>query len=81
MLDMDRRLGPWRLRVWGLGLNLVGNALALFGIARLMRGGAPWLLVLGALITLACIIALAAPSRGGTPDQLSRGGTPDQPRR
>ncbi len=64
MPDMDRRLGPWRLRVWGLALNFVGNALALFGVARVMRGGSAWLLATGILITVLCIAALATPSRG-----------------
>jgi len=64
MLDMDRKLGPWRLRVWGLALNLLGNAIALFGIVRVVRGGSPWLLVLGAAVTIVCVAALALPARG-----------------
>lgn len=65
MIDMDRKLGPWRLRLWGLIANLVGNALALFGIVRVVRGGSPALLIAGGLITVACVAALSIPSRGG----------------
>lgn len=64
MIDMDRTLGPWRLRVWGLLANFVGNVLALFGIVRVMRGGSAGLLVLGASVTVVCIALLAIPSRG-----------------
>jgi len=64
MIDMDRNLGPWRLRVWGLVANFVGNVLALVGIVRVMRGGAPWLLVAGGVITVICVALLAIPSRG-----------------
>lgn len=62
MIQIDRRLGPWSLRVWGLILNLVGNALALFGLVRFVEEGAIGLLVLGAALTVACIAALALPS-------------------
>ncbi len=62
MLDMDRMFGPWRLRVWGLVLNLIGNAIALFGIVRVVRGGSPWLLAVGAGITIVCVAALALPA-------------------
>ena len=63
MLDMDRRLGPWRLRVWGLVLNLIGNAIALFGIVQVVEGGSPLLLVIGGGITMACVVALGLPAR------------------
>jgi len=65
MIDMDRTLGRWRLRVWGLVVNLIGNGLALFGVVRVMRGGSPWLAVLGIAITVCCFAALSIPSRSG----------------
>lgn len=64
---MDRKVGPWRLRLWGLIANLVGNVLALFGVVRVVRGGSPALLWVGGAITVACVAALALPSRGEHP--------------
>ncbi|MFV1988626.1 MAG: hypothetical protein ACC682_15235 [Gemmatimonadota bacterium] len=61
MLDMDRKIGPWRLRVWGLVLNFVGNVIALFGIVRLVQGGSAFLLIIGASLTLVCSLTLAIP--------------------
>jgi hypothetical protein len=65
MLDMDRKVGPWRLRVWGLALNFVGNVIALSGIVKLVQGGSPVLLIVGAALTVGCILALAIPGRAG----------------
>jgi len=64
MIDLERRCGPWSLRVWGLIVNLLANALALFGLVGFLRDGthlAP--LILGATVTLACVLVLATPSR------------------
>ena len=60
---MDRKLGRWRLRVWGLVINLVANAIALFGIVAVVEGGSPALLVIGATLTVVCVAALAIPPR------------------
>ncbi|MDH3732560.1 MAG: hypothetical protein OEU54_03460 [Gemmatimonadota bacterium] len=64
MIDVDRKLGPWRGRVWGLVLNFVGNVIALVGLVRLMRGGSAWVLAFGLAVTLVCVAVLAVPSRG-----------------
>ncbi len=65
MIDLERRTGPWSLRVWGLIANFTGNALALYGAAGVLRDGSRWpLLVTGLLITLGCLLVLAVP----TPD-------------
>jgi len=65
MIDLEKRIGPWSLRVWGLIANFVGNALALYGAAGVIRDGSRWpLLVLGLIITVGCLLALAVP----TPD-------------
>ena len=63
MPDMDRRLGPWRLRAWGLALNFVGNAVALFGMVRLLDGGSARMLASGIAVSGACLAALAIPPR------------------
>ena len=64
MIDLDRRYGIWTVRVWGLILNLIGNTLALYGLVGFLRDGTHLLpLVLGALITVACVLVLAIPSR------------------
>ena len=63
MINPDRMIGPWRLRVWGLILNFIGNAMALFGIVAYVEEGAVGLLIAGSLITVACIAVLSIPSR------------------
>ena len=64
MIDLDRRYGVWSGRVWGLILNLLANALALYGLVGFLRDGTHRIpLVLGILGTLACVLILAKPSR------------------
>ena len=64
MMDLDRRYGFCTARVWGLILNLMGNTLALYGLVGFLRDGTHLLpLVLGALITVVCVLVLATPSR------------------
>ena len=63
MIDLERRYGIWSLRVWGLILNLLANALALYGLVGFLRDGThlgPF--ALGVLVTLACVLVLAKPS-------------------
>ena len=64
MIDPDRRLGPWRLRSWGLVVNFVGNAMALFGMVAFVERGSIGLLAAGVAITALCVAVLAIPSRG-----------------
>lgn len=64
MIDIDRRVGPFSGRVWGLVLNLAANALALYGLVGFLRDGTHVvLLIVGAVCTLACVLVLAQPSR------------------
>ena len=64
---LDQRVGPMRLRGWLLVVNLVCNALALYGLSRVMvTGGGTWVLVLGVLGTVACFAVLAQPSGEGS---------------
>ncbi|MCY3699438.1 MAG: hypothetical protein OXH46_07360 [Gemmatimonadetes bacterium] len=61
---LARRVGPWSGRVWGLVLNLVANAVALWGVSSVMRTGGGWTwVVVGCAATVACIAVLARPSR------------------
>jgi hypothetical protein len=64
MIDLDRRYGIWSGRVWGLIVNLLANALALYGLVGFLRDGTHvFPLALGVLVTAACILLLAKPSR------------------
>jgi hypothetical protein len=65
MIDLDRRYGLWSGRVWGLIVNLLANALALYGLVGYLRDGTHGVpLVLGVVVSIACILLLAQPSRG-----------------
>ncbi|MDE0365685.1 MAG: hypothetical protein OXP09_08920 [Gammaproteobacteria bacterium] len=62
--DIDRRVGPMRLRAWFLIANFLFNAMALYGLSRLMVAGeGVGLLVLGILGTLGCLAVLSQPNR------------------
>ncbi len=64
MIDLDRQYGIWSGRVWGLIVNLLANTLALYGLVGFLRDGTHLLpLVLGALVTIGCVLLLAKPSR------------------
>ena len=49
--------------MWGLIVNFVGNALALYAAAGVVRDGSRWpLLVIGLVITVGCLLVLAVPA-------------------
>ena len=61
--DIDRRLGPMRLRAWFLIANFLFNAIALYGLSRLMVAGeGVGLMVVGILGTLGCLAVLSQPN-------------------
>jgi len=61
---LDRPLGPLRVRAWGLIVNFLANAVALYGLAGYLRSGeGAIVMVVGISLTLVCILTLAAPSR------------------
>ena len=63
MINLDKKIGPWPLRVWGLVLNFAGNAVAIYGALGFIRDGSRLpLLIFGIVITLTCILVLAKPS-------------------
>ena len=63
-MDLDRQYGPWSGRVWGLIVNFVGNAVALYGFAGYLRDGSRLpVLIAGVLLSTACILLLSKPSR------------------
>ena len=63
MIDMDRRYGIWSGRVWGLIVNLMANALALYGLVGFLRDGTHLVhLVAGVLVTAGCVLLLAVPA-------------------
>ena len=64
MLDIDKKLGPLSLRIWGLILNFIGNFIALYGAAQFFKGASgPGLMIIGIIITLVCILVLAIPQK------------------
>ena len=64
MIDLDRRYGIWSGRVWGLVVNLLANAVALYGLVGFIRDGTHLVpLVMGVLVTITCVLLLAIPSR------------------
>jgi hypothetical protein len=64
MIDLERRVGGWPLRVWGLVVNLIGNGLAIYGALGLIRDGSRMPhFTIGAGLTIICILLLAKPSQ------------------
>ena len=64
MINIDKKIGPWPLRVWGLVLNFLGNAVAIYGAIGFIRERSRLsLLIIGVLLTLTCIFLLAKPSK------------------
>ena len=64
MIDLEKRVGLWSLRLWGLIANFAGNALALYGAAGILQDGSRWpVFVIGIVITVVCLAVLAVPSR------------------
>ena len=62
MTNLDRRLGPWTGRVWGLILNFIGNGLAIYGAIGVVCDGSRMpMLILGLVLTIGCILMLARP--------------------
>lgn len=63
MLNIDKKIGPWPMRVWGLVLNFIANAVAIYGAVGYIQNGSRLpLLIFGIVVTLICILALAKPS-------------------
>lgn len=60
---LDRKYGPLRGRAWGLIVNMVSNALALYGLARVLSEGEGYgVLLTGAVLTMVTILVVACPS-------------------
>ena len=67
---LERRIGPWSGRVWGLILNLAANGLLLWGISSLLRTGSGWTwIVIGGVGTVVCVAVLALPARSAEPKE------------
>jgi hypothetical protein len=50
-------------RIWGLIMNFAGNALAIYGLAGLIRDGSRLpVFLIGAAVSVFCILILAKPS-------------------
>lgn len=61
-MNLEREVGGRSLRFWGLVLNLIGNVLLLHGAVRYLMNGAPiHEMLVGAVITAACLVVLSLP--------------------
>lgn len=61
---LERRLGPWPVRVWGLILNFIGNTLAVYGAVGFIQDGSSLpILIIGVCLTVLCLLVLAMPNR------------------
>ncbi len=64
MIDLERKLGPMRLRAWGLVINFAANVTALYGLSLVLGGRDGWTwLVTGIIGTVLCIAILALPDQ------------------
>jgi hypothetical protein len=62
MINLDKQIGPWPLRVWGLVLNFIGNAITIYGAIGFTKNGSRLLLLIfGVVFTLTCLLVLAKP--------------------
>ena len=61
-MNLERRVGPASLRLWGLLVNFAANGLVLYGAIGYVSDGSrvPELLI-GTAVTLTCIVVLSAP--------------------
>ncbi len=68
--DIDRQVGPMRLRAWFLVANFLSNGVALYGLSRVMvEGSGIGMLIVGVLGTLGCLVVLSQPSRSDATDR------------
>jgi hypothetical protein len=64
MIDLEKTVGPLRLRTWGLVLNMIANGIALYGLSRVLAGEGGWpILIVGAALTVICIAVCAKPAK------------------
>lgn len=61
---LDKKLGPFRVRGWGLALNMIANAIALYGLSQVLQTNTGYFyLGFGGALTIICIAVLATPAR------------------
>ena len=64
MIDLEKNVGPFRIRAWGLIVNLIANAAALYGLTLVLRDGSGWpILLAGSAVTVLCMGVCAIPVR------------------
>ena len=75
MINLERKIGPMRIRAWGLMVNFIANIVALYGMALTLggRGGTVWLVV-GVTGTIACVMILSQPVRDGAEKKIDETG-------
>jgi len=75
MINLERKIGPMRVRAWGLIVKFCANIVALYGMALTLggRGGTAWLVV-GVTGTIACVMILSQPVRDGTENKRDETG-------
>ncbi|MEM7662110.1 MAG: hypothetical protein AAF292_07660 [Pseudomonadota bacterium] len=64
---LEQKLGPLRIRAWGLLLNFIANAAALYGLSQVLSdNGGHALMIGGIVLTVAIVAVLAIPSSGAS---------------
>lgn len=62
-MNIDRKLAGLRVRAWLLVVNFCFNAIAIYGLSRVVLGIDGWaVLSIGGLGTLGCLLLLSKPS-------------------
>ena len=63
MINLEKKLGPLRLRAYGLGVNFCANVLALYGLSRVLSDmGGKTLLIAGLVLSAICLAILSTPA-------------------
>lgn len=64
MIDLEKMLGPMRLRAWGLLANFAANVMALYGLSAALNGkGGTYWLITGITGTVVCLAILSRPAQ------------------
>ena len=63
MINLEKKIGPMRVRAWFLILNMAANAIALLGLSKVFAGNDGWpVLLIGTLFSVVCIAICAKPA-------------------
>ncbi len=64
MINLEKKIGPLKLRAWGLIINFIANAVALYGLAIYFNeSGSAFTMILGISLTVITILVVSIPSQ------------------